>query len=137
MDCSEAAMGLTPRSNEKGTAIVELALLLPFLVTLVCGTLEMGLMYYNRQVLVNATREGARNAITNLPNKNPAQVTLDYCNANMLLFSYTGQEPLAQDAITVTYSAPNVTVSIDYTYTFLFDFLLDLDTTTIRAQTVM
>ena len=47
---------------EKGQAMVEFALVLPLLLTLLCGIIDFGWLYYNQITLNNAAREGARYA---------------------------------------------------------------------------
>jgi Flp pilus assembly protein TadG len=46
--------------NSRGGAAVEFALILPLLLMLIFGAIELGLLLYNKQILTNATREGAR-----------------------------------------------------------------------------
>ena len=46
--------------DEKGQALVELALLLPFIMMLVIGVLELGRAWQHKQTLTDAAREGAR-----------------------------------------------------------------------------
>jgi Flp pilus assembly protein TadG len=48
--------------RRSGTACVEFALLLPFLVTMVLGVIEIGRYVEVRQILADAVREGARQA---------------------------------------------------------------------------
>ena len=48
------------RRGERGQAIVEFALLMPVLVVLVMGVLDMARAYSVIQVVTNAAREGAR-----------------------------------------------------------------------------
>ena len=55
---------LNKNIDQKGVAAVEFAIVLPFLVLLICGTIEFGLMFYNKQVITNASREGVRSMIT-------------------------------------------------------------------------
>jgi Flp pilus assembly protein TadG len=50
-------------SREHGNITVELALVLPLLLFLVAGTVDLGLLYWEKHILTNATREGARAAI--------------------------------------------------------------------------
>lgn len=45
--------------GDKGTAIIELALLLPFLAVLVFGTVDLGRAFQIKNRLTNAAREGA------------------------------------------------------------------------------
>ena len=51
------------KKNEKGQALVELALVLPLLLALLCGIVDFGWIYYNQITLTNAAREGARYAV--------------------------------------------------------------------------
>jgi Flp pilus assembly protein TadG len=48
------------RRSERGSAVVEFAILLPVLVGIVCGTIDWGYYFFTREVVVNASREGAR-----------------------------------------------------------------------------
>jgi Flp pilus assembly protein TadG len=45
---------------EKGAALVELAMVLPFLALLFLGTIDLGITIREHQILQNAAREGAR-----------------------------------------------------------------------------
>jgi Flp pilus assembly protein TadG len=49
--------------NEKGAVAAEFALLLPVLLMILFGTIEFGMLMYGREVVTNATREGARAGI--------------------------------------------------------------------------
>ena len=49
--------------REKGQSMVELALILPVLLALLCGIVDFGWIYYNQITLNNAAREGARYAV--------------------------------------------------------------------------
>ena len=46
--------------DRRGIAAVEFALVLPVLLMLMFGIIEMGMAWYYKQMLVNASREGAR-----------------------------------------------------------------------------
>ncbi len=46
--------------SERGSAAMEFALLLPILATLIFGAIDFGVMLWNKEILVNAAREGAR-----------------------------------------------------------------------------
>jgi Flp pilus assembly protein TadG len=57
----EAARGLDGfRRSERGTQLVELALVLPILMGLFAATAEFGRYFYNYSTLAKATRAGAR-----------------------------------------------------------------------------
>ncbi len=49
--------------REDGAVAVEFALILPILIVLVFGIIEFGLALYNKEVIANASREGARYGI--------------------------------------------------------------------------
>lgn len=44
----------------RGAAAVEFALVLPLLATILFGTIEWGYYFFNRQIVINSAREGAR-----------------------------------------------------------------------------
>jgi hypothetical protein len=49
--------------DQNGTAIVEFAIILPILFLFVLGIIEFGALLYDKAVITNASREGARTAI--------------------------------------------------------------------------
>ncbi|MCC2644129.1 MAG: pilus assembly protein TadE [Nitrospira sp.] len=49
--------------NQRGAVAAEFALLLPVLLTILFGIMEFGMIMYGREVVTNATREGARAGI--------------------------------------------------------------------------
>src|SRR5215213_4680643 len=51
------------RRRERGTAIVELALVLPVFFLLVMGVFDLGSAVFMRTVLANAAQDGARFAV--------------------------------------------------------------------------
>ena len=53
----------TDRRRERGTSVVEMAIVLPLLLCLVFAIGEFGLMYQQWQTLTNAAREGARTGV--------------------------------------------------------------------------
>ena len=57
---------------EKGAAVVEFALVAPLLMLLTMGMMEVGRLVMVKQLLVNASREGARLAV--LPGSSAAEV---------------------------------------------------------------
>ena len=62
--------------NERGAAAAEFALLLPVLLTLLFGIIEFGMIMYGREVVTNASREGARAGIVLVsPKPTAGQIT--------------------------------------------------------------
>ena len=61
--------------NQKGGALVELALALPILVLVLFGLLEFGYLMYAKGVIANASREGARyGVVLSSPRRTRAEV---------------------------------------------------------------
>lgn len=56
------------RQDERGTSIVEMALVLPLFMLLVLGVMDFGRAIYVRNILANAARDGARFAIVDPAN---------------------------------------------------------------------
>lgn len=50
-------------SDEKGTALIEFALVLPLLLVVTSGIIEFGFAIYDKAMITNASREGARAGI--------------------------------------------------------------------------
>lgn len=136
--------------NQRGGAAVEFAIALPLLAIILFGTIDFALLFYNKQVLTNASREGARSAIvedhqtsTGFPN-DQIDIIKDYC-ANHLI-NFNGSTSLTTDpTITPTSTGGTyytATVTCDYQHLFgSLDFLSSAfgisKTTTITGQTVM
>ena len=55
-------MALKLGSN-RGQAIIEFAFVLPLLCIMILGIIEFGVLFYDKAVVTNASREGARAAI--------------------------------------------------------------------------
>jgi Flp pilus assembly protein TadG len=73
------------RKNDRGAAMIEMALTLPLLLLLSVSVFEFGRAFQTWQVLTNATREGARVAV--LPGTTDAAVSTrvqDYLEAGQL-----------------------------------------------------
>ncbi len=111
------------RRGERGSELIEFAILFPLLLLIVSGMVDMGFLFQTYEVVTNAAREGARIAI--LPN----YTTNDVQNR---VASYIAASGLAQtfppptvNAITVTLpsgatiSAYEVTVTYPHTFALL------------------
>jgi len=51
-------------ANQKGAVAVEFAMLAPLLLLIIGGIIDFGHAYYIKQVVTNASREGARYGVT-------------------------------------------------------------------------
>ena len=49
--------------GQEGVQAIEMALVLPILLTMVFGMIDFGLVLYTKEVMANASREGARQGI--------------------------------------------------------------------------
>jgi Flp pilus assembly protein TadG len=133
---------ITPITNQKGAAAIEMAIVTPLLVVLLFGIIEFSLAFYNKSMITNASRVGARAAIAGLTDVN--QRIIDYCNDKLL--DLTNNDDVV-DTSDITITNVNlvgdtknaVSVSIDYTYNFLFGSLIGLDNANLNmsANTTM
>lgn len=120
--------------SEEGVSAVEFALISPLLFVLTFAIVEFGLLLFDKAVVTNASREGARAAIvyntdgSDYAPLNETQieaVIMDYANGYLVNLGAAGDVNLAGDDITVTYSGGTaasggtVTVTVNYTYDFL------------------
>lgn len=128
---------------QEGTAAIEFAILLPVLVIIIFGIIEFGLLLYNRQVLTNASREGARAGIVQ---QNPRvsdgeieSIVNNYCGSYLVTFGT--QDPPTTTIIRTGLSFPaNLTVRVEYHYDFLVlpNFVGSLiGGTNLTARTIM
>ena len=131
-------------AHQRGAAAVEFALLLPVLMAMLMGTLEMGLILYDKAVLTNATREGARAGIV-LRNPKPTVSEITNVVLQKSQASLISLLPADAPQVTVLQSSPaawpnTLQVSAQYTFKgFVISTLMQaLDSSwVIRASTVM
>ncbi len=143
--------------TEKGAAVVEFAVVLPLLIVMVAGIVEFGLLYFNKQILVTATREGARLGID--PDATDSEIRervkkvcreeydeglpLGLGNFLPMLKTFgTAIVDIPDADITITRTGSefpaDLTVGVEYEYRFLLPSILGLgNTITLRASTVM
>ena len=143
---------INKKSPERGAALVELAILLPFLVLILVGIIEFGLLFYNQQVLTNASREGARSGIARFDVNKDDIFDKDDIIDN--IDNYLFLEPTPNDDRLITFDpvltvntvvdgeggsyAEDLTVTVTYDYTFLVPELLGFGTSMqLTAETVM
>ena len=139
---------------QRGASMVEFAFVLPLLLLLVFGLIEFGLIFYDRAVVTNASREGARAGIVyDTTGTNPpltaaeiGAVVSNYANLRLVTFAsgITTTTTTATSCATVG-RGNDITVTVSYPYTFLvFSNIAQLigpsslpGTITLSAQTVM
>ena len=112
--------------NQKGATAVEFAIVLSLLFTLIFGIIEFGLFIFNRQVITNAAREGARAGIVARPirlaNDEIKTIVLNYGAQHLITF---GNDVLTADDIVIPADRClifqcDLQVQVDYVYEFLF-----------------
>jgi Flp pilus assembly protein TadG len=147
-------------NNEKGAALLELAIALPLLLVILFGIIEFGILLYDRAMLTNASREGARAGIVydfddnNTPNDasddsfHPTIASIEtvaeqYCQDHLISFG-------SGSTLVVTVSRDGddagdlLTVNLTYPFRFLlFSNVIGLlggnigNTLNLEAETVM
>lgn len=130
---------------QKGAAAVEFAIIAPLLFTIMFGIIEFGLLFYDKAVITNASREGARMGILWGPTRSTdaqIQATVASYTSNHLITFGTMVPPTTTISRTGTGIDPGdaltVTVSYDYDFLLLPNFVSALsNVTTINAVTVM
>lgn len=152
--------------NNHGGALVEFAIVLPLLLILVGGFIEFGVLFYNKQLITNASREGARAGIVSQRDENGdkiivtesdvQKIVLDYLkdedtgNYKLVVFSKTPSiTTTALDAKTLSIPVENLAypedlnVTVTFTHNFMFSGILNLfgtilgPTLDISATTIM
>ena len=126
-------------------AAIEFAIVLPVLVLLVFGIIEFSLLYYNKQVITNASREGARVGIAlsyegvSVTDSTVKGVIDTYCNNRLIVFGNASKDPTYPEPIGVGGSFPTyVTVTVNFAYQFLLPSLFGINAPmNLSATTVM
>lgn len=125
------------KSRERGTAVVEFSLIIPILLAFLMGTIEFGLLFYNKQVLTNASREGARAGIAKLTASEVETIVNDYCNDRLIRFG-SAVNPVTTVTGALGAYGTDLTVHVTYDYTFLAPGLIGLGPTLqLNTETVM
>ena len=121
--------------RQEGASAVEFAIILPLLLILVFGIIEFSILFYDKAMITNASREGARVGIVyryqdggpNHPDDTDIADAIDqYCQDHLITF---GSGTLNIPAPVRTGDSPgdSLTVTVNYQYNFLvFDSLLSL-----------
>jgi Flp pilus assembly protein TadG len=128
--------------GQEGVAAVEFAIILPLLLVLTLGALDMGHMYYMDHLITNASREGARYAAKYTGT--PAEPTSTQISNYVKLPSGLNYDTFNLDSLTVTtvYAGafPNrvatVTVTTNKNW-WVLGSLLGFAPKTLQAQTAM
>jgi Flp pilus assembly protein TadG len=76
--------------SQRGATAIEFALVLQLVILLIFGTIEFSLFMFNKQVIINATREGARAGIvarpTRMSNTDITTIVENYSQQHLVTF---------------------------------------------------
>jgi Flp pilus assembly protein TadG len=139
--------------SQSGASAMEFALILPVLLMILFGIIEFSILFYNKAVITNASREGARYGITfitepeELEGTHPTEDQIiakvnDYlknADDNTMLITF-GTENIDTDtdgANGVAGTDLTVTVTYDYDFLILPRFADQLANLKLSAETVM
>lgn len=125
------------RLNQKGVASVELAVVLPLLMLLICGTIEFGALFYNKQVVTNASREAVRAGIAGANNATMQQIASDYCGNRLIGLKNAIPSALLNIVISPLDAENDLTVSVSLNYDLLFAPIIGINQIAVSGQTVM
>jgi len=120
--------------GQRGAASVEFAIILPLLIIIVFGIIDVGLLLYNKQVITNASREGARAGIarSTIP---VAVVVGNYCADRLI--PDDGTSPTVNVSGGGAFQN-DLTVTVSYVHNFMFAGIIGLSPTiTMTGRTVM
>jgi Flp pilus assembly protein TadG len=133
----------TKFKSHKGQAIIEFAFIMPILCIIVVGIIDFGVLFYNKAVVVNASREGARAGIVFTADDDGnywqesdmrakvREVVTDYLQTKLVSFGPIGIPDVSADRIgTVNWDGIDyydydpgnigtVDVKVTYTHTYL------------------
>lgn len=125
--------------NQEGASIVEFSVLAPLFVVLLFGLVEFGLSIYSKEVLANASREGARlGVVYSTPRKSAGEITARV-QEYLTKAGFTDTATINVTGAQGTSGSPlRVTVSYPYNFQVLPPFVSGLTgTITLTADTVM
>jgi hypothetical protein len=133
--------------NQQGAAAVEFAIVLPLLILLVFGIVEFSVALYDKAMLTNASREGARTgALFRQPQQcgpdlhgTVSDVVDDFCAGKLITFG-----PAAAVTTVISPSCPARGEDLSVTLTYVYNWLVIpnfvagiIGPATIGATTVM
>ena len=113
--------------GQRGGSAVEFAIVLPILVVLIFGIIEFSILFYDKAVITNASREGARAGIVFAPTGSRLDeteikaVVNSYCANNLITFGSATSVDTNVDPEDLNSGSPGdpLTVTVDYSYDFL------------------
>lgn len=139
--------------SHSGQAIVEFALVLPIMLAFLLGIMEFGVLFYNKAMVTNASREGARAGMIFHADQNNHYVPVsdttiqnavsNYLDGKIINFSGTPaiSTEILRQGTSPRYdsSGGSVEVRVSYTHTYMAlpKFIGLGDTIAVGAKTTM
>ena len=108
--------------SQEGVSAVEFALILPFLLVLMFGIIEFGIFLFDKAVITNASREGARAGIVHVHDSqvSDADIRAVVTNYTSLLINLgSPADVLVNEDIVIERVNGDLTVTVNFTYDFL------------------
>jgi Flp pilus assembly protein TadG len=109
--------------SENGSAMVEMALVLPILLLVLFGITEFGLVFVRYQVILSSAQEGARTASLFRPHCNSDDVYIDVVTSVVSSANKLGMELLEEDLTVDGACVAGGNVTVQVTYKHRLDFL--------------
>ena len=124
--------------SQKGSVLVEFALILPVFLVLLFGVISFSVALYNKTVLTMATREGARagakyvaNRTNNITKSSATTAVTNACQNNLISFGTAMTPTITFNADPISDNKLTVSASVNYTGLYVISDL------SISAQSTM
>lgn len=133
--------------EQRGVAAVEFALMLPFLILLFSGIIEFSIIYYNKQVITNASKEASRIGISDFQPETLPPALVDnnylrdrvrfYCQDRLIALSDINDINVTATGVGGLDGTP-LTVTVIYNHKLMLPSFIGLGPTIkLAAETVM
>jgi len=108
--------------HQRGATAVEFAIVFPLLILLMFEIIEFSIILYDKAMITNASREGARAGIVSqlvrVSDSQIQSVVDNYCRLYLISFR-SGAAPVTTVARTGSTFGSELSVTVTYTYSFL------------------
>jgi Flp pilus assembly protein TadG len=113
--------------DEHGGSLAEFAIVMPLLFVILFGIIEFGILLYDKAMITNASREGARAGIV-FRDPRPSdgeirKVVSSYCAAHLISFG-TGSTFNEDDDVIITRTGASAGDSLTVNVTYQFQFMV-------------
>jgi Flp pilus assembly protein TadG len=110
----------------RGSAVIEFVIVLPLLCLVLFAIIEYGIIFYDKNIITNASREGARYGIVSQNSAYPTSANItSYITSHFTthLVTFASSNPTPTITVSSTASPPTtgaqLTVTVTYSYTCL------------------